>query len=161
MRTFVDIADVVANKVYHVRNHFVNNFFKEQGLNILKLSTGARHSMVLCSNGELYFFGDNSDGQCSGFEKIVNEPTLIEFEDEDEFIVDIKAGFNHSIAKGKNGKIYVWGDSAWDKLGFKETRVDQNEPVEVSDLKIRNVINMFAGSMHSGFFTSGDFNLEV
>ena len=151
------------NNINHNYNEkvFVNNFFKEQGLNILKLSTGARHSMVLCSNGELYCFGDNSDGQCSGFEKIVNEPTLIEFEDEDEFIVDIKAGFNHSIAKGLSKKVYVWGDSTWGKIGIKESTIDQFDPLEINDMKIRNVINMFAGSMHSGFFTSGDFNLEV
>ena len=85
---------------------YVNHFFKDRGLYIQKISTGARHSMVLCTNGELYCFGDNSDGQCSGFEKVVDEPTLIEFEDEDEFIVDIKAGFNHSIAKGLSKKIY-------------------------------------------------------
>ena len=140
---------------------FANYFFKERGLNIQKISTGARHSMVLCSNGELYCFGDNSDGQCSGFEKIVDEPTLIEFEDEDEFIVDIKAGFNHSIAKGLSKKVYVWGDSTWGKIGIKESTIDQFDPLEINDMKIRNVINMFAGSMYSGFFTSGDFNLDV
>ena len=140
---------------------FTNNFFKDRGLNIQKISTGARHSMVLCSNGELYCFGDNSDGQCSGFEKIVDEPTLIEFEDEDEFIIDIKAGFNHSIAKGLSKKIYVWGDSTWGKIGIKESTIDQFDPLEINDMKIRNVVNIFAGPMHSGFFTSGDFNLEV
>jgi len=140
---------------------FANNYFKDRGLNIKKISTGARHSMVLCSNGELYCFGDNSDGQCSGFEKVVNEPTLIEFEDEDEFIVDIKAGFNHSIAKGLSKKVYVWGDSTWGKIGIKESTIDQFDPLEINDMKIRNVINMFAGPMNSAFFTSGDFNLEV
>ena len=140
---------------------FINHFFKDRGLNIQKISTGARHSMVLCSNGELYCFGDNSDGQCSGFEKIVDEPTLIEFEDEDEFIVDIKAGFNHSIAKGLSKKVYVWGDSTWGKIGIKESTIDQFDPLEINDMKIRNVVNIFAGPMHSGFFTSGDFNLEV
>ena len=124
-------------------------------LGIKKISTGARHSLVLCNNGQLYCFGDNSDGQCCGLEKIVTVPTLIRFDDSDEVIVDIKAGFNHSIAKGKTGKIYVWGDSAWDKLGFKETRVDQYDPVEVSDLKIRNVIGIFAGPKQSAFFISG------
>ena len=117
--------------------------------------------MVLCSNGELYCFGDNSDGQCSGFEKVVDEPTLIEFEDEDEFIVDIKAGFNHSIAKGLSKKVYVWGDSTWGKIGIKESTIDQFDPLEINDMKIRNVINIFAGSMYSSFFTSGDFNLDV
>ena len=139
---------------------FKNTFFKEKNLTIKKISTGARHTMVLCTNGELYCFGDNSDGQCSGFEKVINEPTLIEFEDEDEFIIDIKAGFNHSIAKGISRKVYVWGDSTWEKIGIKQSTIDQFDPLEINDMKIRNVINIFAGSMFSGFFTSGDFNLE-
>jgi alpha-tubulin suppressor-like RCC1 family protein len=155
MKTNGNINDNYNEKI------FVNNFFKERGLTIQKVSTGARHSMVLCTNGELYCFGDNSDGQCSGFEKIVDEPTLIEFEDEDEIIIDIKAGFNHSIAKGLSKKVYVWGDSTWGKIGIKESTIDQFDPLEINDMKIRNVINMFAGPMHSGFFTSGDFNLEI
>ena len=131
-----------------------------KGLIIKKISTGARHSMVLCTNGELYCFGDNSNGQCSGFEKVIAEPTLIEFEDENEYIIDIKAGFNHSIAKSLSGKVYVWGDSTYGKIGIKQTALDQFDPLEIYDMKIRNVINMFAGPMHSAFFTSGDFNLE-
>jgi alpha-tubulin suppressor-like RCC1 family protein len=134
---------------------FENRFFKNNNLKITKISSGARHSLVLCDNGQVYCFGDNSDSQCCGLEKIVSVPTLVRFNDVNEFIVDIKAGFNHSIAKGRTGKIYVWGDSAWDKLGFKETRVDQNEPVEISDLKIRNIYSIFAGPMQSAFFVSG------
>jgi len=134
---------------------YENRFFYYNKLKILKISTGARHSLVLCDRGEVYCFGDNSDSQCCGLEKIVSVPTLVRFNDINEEIVDIKAGFNHSIAKGKTGKIYVWGDSAWDKLGFKETRVDQNEPVEISDLKIRNVYGIFAGPMQSAFFITG------
>ena len=131
------------------------DFFFENKLKIIKISSGARHSLVLCEGGKVYCFGDNSDSQCCGLEKIVSIPTLVRFNDFNEVIVDIKAGFNHSIAKGKTGKIYVWGDSAWDKLGFKETRVDQNEPIEVSDLKIRNIYSIFAGPMQSAFFVSG------
>ena len=134
---------------------FENRFFYNNNLKIIKISSGARHSLVLCEGGKVYCFGDNSDSQCCGLEKIVSTPTLVRFNDYNEVIVDIKAGFNHSIAKGKTGKIYVWGDSAWDKLGFKETRVDQNEPVEVSDLKIRNVHSIFAGPMQTAFFISG------
>ena len=73
---------------------------------------------------------------------------------------DIKTGFNHSIAKGISNKVYVWGDSTWGKIGIKQSTADQFDPLEISDMKIRNVINMFAGPMHSGFFTSGDFNLD-
>ena len=156
-----DLSQAVLN-VPHSPNEYLkkgetfeNRFFKNNNLNITKISSGARHSLVLCDNGQVYCFGDNSDSQCCGLEKIVSVPTLVRFNDVNEFIVDIKAGFNHSIAKGKSGKIYVWGDSAWDKLGFKETRVDQNEPVEISDLKIRNIYSIFAGPMQSAFFVSG------
>ena len=160
-KNLIKTSNNINNNYNYNERIYINNFFKERGLEIQKISTGARHSMVLCTNGELYCFGDNSDGQCSGFEKVVDEPTLIEFEDEDEFIIDIKAGFNHSIAKGLSKKVYVWGDSTWGKIGIKESNIDQFDPLEINDMKIRNVINIFAGSMYSGFFTSGDFNLEI
>ena len=134
---------------------FENRYFYNHSLRIKKISSGARHSLVLCEDGKVFCFGDNSDSQCCGLEKIVAVPTLVRFDDNSELIDDIKAGFNHSIAKSTKGNIYVWGDSAWDKLGFKETRVDQNEPVEISDLKIRNIYAIFAGPMQSAFFVSG------
>ena len=139
--------------------YLINDYFNKYNLTIVKISTGARHSLVLCDNGNVYCFGDNSDGQCVGYEKIVSSPSIVDFGSEKEFIVDIQAGFNHSMAKSKSGKVYVWGDSAWDKLGFKETRVDQFTPVEVSDMKIRNVIRMFAGPLQSTFFISGGIPL--
>ena len=156
-----DLPKCVSKMVFNPNEYlkqgeiFENRFFYNKNLVVKKISSGARHSLVLCEDGRVYCFGDNSDSQCCGLEKIVSVPTLVRFNDLNEVIVDITAGFNHSIAKGKTGKIYVWGDSAWDKLGFKETRVDQNEPVEVSDLKIRNVIRMFAGPMQTAFFVSG------
>lgn len=153
---------------------YENKFFQNLGKKIIKMSTGARHSLILLEGGEVYCFGDNSDGQCCGLEKIVSTSSKVQFNDEDddedelnnqnnqknqnpnrEVIIDIMAGFNHSIAKGKDGKIYVWGDSAWGKLGFKETRTDQYEPIEVSDMKIRNVIRFFAGPKQSAFYISG------
>ena len=156
-----DLPNSISNMVFSSNEYlkqdeiFENRFFYNNKLNIIKISTGARHSLVLCEGGKVYCFGDNSDSQCCGLEKIVSTPTLVRFNDYNEVIVDIKAGFNHSIAKGTTGKIYVWGDSAWDKLGFKETRVDQNEPVEISDLKIRNVHRIFAGPTQTAFFISG------
>ena len=149
------LGDLSDNYAFYNGFYKVNEYFKSRQLEIIKLSTGARHSLILCSNGKVYCFGDNSDGQCCGLEKMVEQPMLVTFEDEKEFIIDIKAGFNHSMAKSKNGKVYVWGDSAWDKLGFKETRVDQFIPVEISDMKIRNVVGLFAGPMQSAIFVSG------
>ena len=138
------------------RKIYKNDYFSRNHLSILKIATGARHTLVLCSDGNVYCFGDNSDGQCCGLEKLVIEPEKVSFDNyRDVFIVDICCGFNHSIAKAKDGKVYFWGDSAWGKLGVKETRVDQYTPIEMSDMKVRNVVGLFAGPMQSAIFTSG------
>ncbi len=134
--------------------YLINDYFNRNNLEINKMSTGARHSLVLCSNGEVYCFGDNSDKQCFGFSNYVNEPIKIEFGDDCK-IIDIQCGFNHSIAKSNTGKIYVWGDSSYGKCGYKENRIDSFIPTEISELTIRNVVKIFAGPYQSAFFTSG------
>ena len=134
--------------------YLVNDFFYKKGLKAIKISSGARHTLILFDNGEVYCFGDNSDKQCIGFSNYVNEPVKVIFDDDCK-IIDIECGFNHSIAKSNTGKIYVWGDSSYGKCGYKENRVDNFIPTEISELKIRNVVKIFAGPYQSAFFTSG------
>ena len=134
--------------------YLVNDYFYKKGLKAIKITSGARHTLILFDNGEVYCFGDNSDKQCFGFSNYVNEPIKIEFGDDCK-IIDIQCGFNHSIAKSNTGKIYVWGDSSYGKCGYKENRIDSFIPTEISELKIRNVVKIFAGPYQSAFFTSG------
>lgn len=63
---------------------------------IRKVTTGARHSMILLSNGDLFAFGDNSEGQCTGNNTRYVNPIKIEL-DAREKIVDIFSGYNHNI----------------------------------------------------------------
>ena len=134
--------------------YLINDYFHKKGLKAIKISSGARHTLILFDNGEVYCFGDNSDKQCFGFSNYVNEPIKIRF-DHDCKIVDIQCGFNHSIVKSDTGKIYAWGDSSYGKCGYKENRIDSFIPTEIAELKIRNVIKIFAGPYQSAFFTSG------
>lgn len=134
--------------------YFINDFFEKKGLKVKKMRSGARHTLILLDNGELYAFGDNCDRQCIGFENFVYEPKKIELTENCK-IIDIECGFNHSIAKSDKGKIYAWGDSAYGKLGYKENRIDIPFPTEISELKVRNVIKIFAGPYQSAFFSSG------
>jgi len=50
----------------------------------------------LLKDGELYAFGDNSDGQCTGFCTRYAVPTKIVFEKKEK-IIDIFCGYNHCI----------------------------------------------------------------
>ena len=149
-----------------IKKFKTNDYFVENKLNIIKVCNGARHTLVLCDNGDIIAFGDNSDGQCCGLEKVVPTPMRVSFEEEeidDEgkilnkvFITDIACGFNHSIAKSKDGLLYFWGDSAYDKLGFKETRVDQFSPVELSEMKLYDIESFFGGPTQSAVFVHND-----
>jgi alpha-tubulin suppressor-like RCC1 family protein len=63
---------------------------------IYKIATGARHSLILLKNGELYAFGDNSDGQCTGYTTRYPSPTKISF-DIREKIIDVYSGYNSCL----------------------------------------------------------------
>ncbi len=76
------------------------NNFKKVDFNfknpIKKLTTGARHSMVLLTNGDVYAFGDNSEGQCTGNNTRYLSPIRIEL-DAREKVVDVYSGYNHNL----------------------------------------------------------------
>jgi hypothetical protein len=59
-------------------------------------------------DGGLYSFGDNSDGQCSGFSTRYSTPNKIGAEISGK-IVDIKCGYNHCmIINGKFFHIFLY-----------------------------------------------------
>jgi alpha-tubulin suppressor-like RCC1 family protein len=63
---------------------------------IYKIATGARHSLVLLKNGDLYAFGDNSDGQCTGYTTRFTTPNKINFENKEK-IIDVYSGYNSCL----------------------------------------------------------------
>lgn len=118
------------------------NFFK--GKNVKKISLGARHSLVLTHEGNIYSFGDNSEGQCSGVEKAITVPRLVEFPNKDR-IIDICCGYNHSVALSINGDIFTWGDSSTGKLGYPVYDSVQYYPKIIPFLKYRYINLIAAG----------------
>ena len=61
-----------------------------------KIAVGARHSLILLKDGDLYAFGDNSDGQCTGFTTRYPSPVKISFDNMDK-IIDVYSGYNHCL----------------------------------------------------------------
>ncbi len=69
---------------------------KEFSSPIEKIAVGARHSLILLKDGDLYAFGDNSDGQCTGYTTRYPSPVKISF-DNKEKIVDVYSGYTHCL----------------------------------------------------------------
>jgi alpha-tubulin suppressor-like RCC1 family protein len=63
---------------------------------VTKIAVGARHSLILLKNGDLYAFGDNSDSQCTGYTDRYPTPIKITFNNIDT-IIDIYSGYNHCL----------------------------------------------------------------
>ncbi len=108
---------------------------------IYKIATGARHSLILLKNGELYAFGDNSDGQCTGYTTRYPSPTKINF-DNREKIIDVYCGYNScliilgiNINNLANGELYSWGDASCGKLGYDEGGLSVSSPKLIQQLK--------------------------
>ena len=104
------------------------------GESISAVQCGASHSMALGTGGATYCWGKNTQGQCGMghvdelLRPVVNK-TL-----QGERIVQLVAGWEHSIALTDNGAVYGWGS------GYKDNRRGVVPPVlGLGDNEGRNV----------------------
>lgn len=92
--------------------------FEEEGVRCVKVAVGGGFSLALDVHGQVWGWGRNGYGQLGLGEDAAVDiqaaesiPTrLPHFPEEEESIVDIAAGGRCSIALGKSGQVYVWGD---------------------------------------------------
>lgn len=118
------------------------------------VASGARHSLLLADNGQLYSCGDNRQGQLGlGItDQSVHEPMLLKSTDRYTMLA---TGDDHSMALAKTGKLYAWGANANGQLGLG--RIDpQASPTHIARLPATLGITGFAcGSRHSLVVTGG------
>ena len=90
---------------------------------ISAVQCGASHSLALTASGRVYSWGKNSQGQCGqGVLDDQLKPEVIR-KLEDKVIVQVSAGWEHSLALTREGRIYSWGS------GYKDSRRGVIPPV--------------------------------
>ena len=108
------------------------------GKKIVQISAGDRHTIAMDKEGKVYTWGYNEDGQLGdGTTKNSNIPICIsDISDNilnDKKIVQISAGYYHSVATDEEGKVYTWGSNGSYQLG-NGTTGDSNIPICISDI---------------------------
>lgn len=102
---------------------------------VAKIDSGARHTIVLDKDGNIFAMGDNSEDQCAISGRRANEPELIL---KDFKAVDIYAGDSHNIAISEEGGVFSWGgsviNSSWVQKNANESKLKLME-----DLKRRKI----------------------
>jgi alpha-tubulin suppressor-like RCC1 family protein len=96
------------------------------------ISLGFYHSLAIGSDGKLYGWGFNADGELgTGTSATVNPfPVMINLPGGITPIA-ISAGTYHNLAIGSDGKLYAWGSNIYGQLG-NGTTTDSSTPVVVN-----------------------------
>ena len=111
-----------------------------------QIYSGYYTSMILMNNGQVYAFGDNSDGHLGlGDTKNINIPTLIK--DLLVNIIQVSIGFSHTLALTHNGQVYAFGSNFYGQLGFKKDVSNAYIPTLIPNLN--NIVKISAGKDHS------------
>jgi alpha-tubulin suppressor-like RCC1 family protein len=111
---------------------------------------GLSHTVALKSDGTVWTWGYNSDGQL-GDNTVTARTTPVQVKGPGGvgFLTDVKAiasGVNHTIAVKTDGTVWAWGDNAYGQLGDNAT-TDRTTPVQVSGLT--GVVAVTGGRSHS------------
>ena len=126
------------------------------GKNCIDCDVGGRHSLVLEDNGNLYSFGDNSEGQCGIDMNRTYTPELIETKgmlgEDDVKATFIYAGDAHSALVTNEGDLFAWGDNSEKRLGIHTTS-SIFRPTLVEDVMGRNLCAVGLGGFFSVFVT--------
>ncbi|MFT9116351.1 MAG: IPT/TIG domain-containing protein [Sporolactobacillus sp.] len=102
------------------------------GKTITKVAAGDAHTLALDSNGNVYAWGYNVDGRL-GNNTTTNSSTPVLINDgaiSGKTIIDIAAGYYHSVALDNSGNVYTWGNNTYGQLG-NDTNTNSSVPVAV------------------------------
>jgi RCC1 and BTB domain-containing protein len=153
------IIEFSCGESHYITRTFDNKIYFGNGLNKMKIyevlneleikiiKCGANHTLVLTSNGEVYAWGKNSDGEIgNGCYK--DQLTPIKLNDfNDEKVVMISCGGWHSMALTESGRVFSWGYNSIGQLRQGNT-INSNIP-ELIEMKEIKIIKISCGLRHS------------
>ena len=101
--------------------------------NIISIATRGWHNLVLNTEGKVFSWGDNSNGQLgNGTRSERNVPVEVESLED---VIDINTGWQHSLALKSDGTVWAWGDNRFGELGDR-TFKDRKTPVPVKNINV-------------------------
>ncbi|MCX8686567.1 InlB B-repeat-containing protein [Bifidobacterium sp. B4142] len=106
----------------------------QRGIKFSQASLGYMHSAAIGSDGSLYTWGRNSEGQLGdGTNTDRTRPVQVEKPQgaSDGFTwTQVSLGDYYSVAMGSDGQLYAWGSNNYGQLG-DGTNTDRTRPVQV------------------------------
>jgi alpha-tubulin suppressor-like RCC1 family protein len=133
---------------------YVNGPGNEADLtNVIAVAAGQHHSVALCSDGTVWTWGANTDGQLGNntpLNQYQSRPTQVINPAGTGFlteIVAISAGAYHTLALTKSGIVMAWGNNESGQLGLGSSAINHQAPVPINELT--GITHISAGEYHS------------
>ncbi|QWB99420.1 DUF5011 domain-containing protein [Mycoplasmatota bacterium] len=149
----------IINKL--VPTEITNNFPLSIDEKITDIKLGQSFVLALTSNGNLYTWGQNGDGQLgnnSYDDSVVPINITSNFPlTSQEKIINIDAGSSHAVALTSENNLFSWGDNFSGQLG-DGTNISKSSPINITshlNLDINDyIVDIELGSLHSTVLTN-------
>ncbi|CAK6432981.1 unnamed protein product [Pipistrellus nathusii] len=120
---------------------------------IIQITCGDYHSLALSKGGELFAWGQNSDGQLGLGRVLDSTPTPQLLEQLSGIpVAQISAGEAHSVALSMSGNVYSWGRNDFGQLGLGHTH-NEEFPSLIEALDSQKVEFLACGGSHTALLT--------
>jgi alpha-tubulin suppressor-like RCC1 family protein len=100
----------------------------------VSIASGKDHNIALKSDGTVWTWGLNDQGQLGNGEQNSNINPVPKRVPDLEGIISIAAGYKHSVVLKNNGTAWAWGYNGHGQLG-NGSRSNSRVPVKVQGLK--------------------------
>lgn len=109
-----------------------------------KVTTGNLHALAIKTNGTLWAWGINNNGQL-GIGTNIGTQTPMQVGADSNW-TNVSVGSNHTVALKNNGTLWVWGRNDKGQLG-DGTNIDKSSPVQIGTAN--NWKNISAGNSYT------------
>lgn len=115
---------------------------------MVAISTGDAHTCALTDDGGVKCWGNNDIGQLGIGTTIESSNRPLDVSGLDKDVIAISAGYKHTCALIKTGKVSCWGWNMTGQLGIDSADIISNIPVDVVGLD-DDVIAIGSGGLHT------------
>jgi alpha-tubulin suppressor-like RCC1 family protein len=146
------------SRINRNRTHFRHNFVVNEiqiveelcDQQIIDFANGLHHCIALNSSGKVYCWVRNKWGYLGigSEDKRYPKPILNQYLN-NEFVIDISCGFQHSLVLTNCGEVYAWGDNYFGQIGNGCNNYYQSIPIKVKGFNNERVVMISCGYLHS------------
>ena len=109
------------------------------------VSAGGEHSLACTSDGHVWAWGSNEYGQCGNTEHTVH-PSIPALVENIADVVQVAAGYLHSLAITSEGMLWSWGSNVDSELGLGDS-IDRSAPTQIET--VDDIAHISGGTTHS------------